>query len=345
MIHVLLCSVVFVTPILWDGSPSILDEVDTSSLTTHEIAEIREAINRCLKGDYEPAIPVLQRHAEGGEVASTFVLGKLYADGEGVPRSPDRAARLLRANTARTHTPSMIALGELLEKTDPDEALQLYRQAASLNDPIGLYKLGEVYERGRLGESPNEKMAFDYFEKLAALGDAEGEARVAQYYDEGKGVTADPVKATRIYRKAALRGHLPSMVTLSRRYFGGSGLDADPVAAVGWLTRASQLGSTEAQVLLGLRYEIGDATFKDLNEAGKLYSRAAAAGNPEGDYHLGRLYRDGLGTEADPVRAYVLFSMAQADARAQDALMKLERKLSASQLLAAKTKLEEQAGN
>ncbi|MEM0897841.1 MAG: tetratricopeptide repeat protein, partial [Verrucomicrobiota bacterium] len=341
VIPALLCSVIFVTPMLQDSSPSILDSVDYSGFAEHEVTEIRDAINRCIQGEYESAVPVLERYAEEGEIASVFVLGKLYAGGKGVPKSPERAARLLRSNVAKSHAPSMITLGELLESSSPDESLQLYRQAAAGNDPLGFYKLGEVYELGRLGERSNGELAFDYFEKLAALGDGEGESRLARYHDEGRGVPADVVKATRLYRKAALGGHLPSMVTLSRRYFAGQGLDADPVAAVGWLTRASQLGSTEAQVLLGLRYEMGDATFQDLNEAGQLYSRAAAAGNPEGKFHLGRLYRDGIGTEADPVRAYVLFAEAQGYPRAQEALTELETKLSAEQRRAAMRKLED----
>jgi len=85
-------------------------------------------------------------------------------------------------------------------------------------------------------------------------------------------------------------------------------------------------------ILLGRRYEAGDVISQNLDLAGQLYSKAAKLGDPTGQYYLALLYANGKGTKQDLVRAYMLLhSSAKSLPMAQEALTKLELKLTDSQ--------------
>ncbi len=341
MTLVTLISLFCATPII-QSTPPGLSPADLLAVRGHDRKEFLDAIALCRNGEYQKALPVIRKFADERDAGAVFILAKLYVRGLGVAPDPEKAAALFDSNIIANHAPSMIALGELKEAKSPAEALRLYRQASALEDPLADLKLGDIYERGLLGAEADPELAFSYFEKLSKTDSPEGDFRLARCYDAGIGVEPDATQATRLFRKGALRGHLPSQVIMSRRYFGGQGVDTDPIAAVGWLTLASQSGSAEARILLGLRYENGDAIRKDLNMAGQLYSAAANQGQPEGFFFLGRLFLEGKGTKPDPVRAYVLFARAGDYSAAKEALAKLEKTLTPEQLEQAKKKLAEE---
>jgi uncharacterized protein len=307
----------------------------------HAIEEVRKAISLCRQGDYESAIPTLKKYSERGDVGMTYILGHLYWKGLGMEASPKSAREFFQQNVDADHVPSMISLGELVEKETPARALQLYRLAAQKDSLTALLKLGDIYERGILGLPSNPKLAAANYQKLSDLGSPQGDSLLARCYAKGFGVEKDVVKATQLFRKAALANHVPSQLMMAGRYFAGEGCDTDPVAATGWLTRASQSGSSEATLLLAQRYENGDAILQDLDAAGRLYSKLASSNHPVGYYHLGRFYATGKGAKPDLVRAFVLISQATGVEEAPAALEEIKKNLKPEQLALAKKKLTE----
>ena len=310
----------------------------------HESEAVRTAVDQCLAGNYEAAFPVLTKYSEGGDKGATYVLAKLYLDGLGIAKSPDKAISLFQSNIDRDHAPSLTALATMKESNATAEALQLYKQAAALDDARALAMLGSIYESGRLGMRANPKLAYKYYEKLQQAGNPLGYFHLGRCFDAGIGVSPDALKSTQMFLKAALAGVTQAQVVMARRYYDGQGLEMDPVAALGWLTLAAQSGSSEAMVLLGQRYEAGDVFAQDLNTAGKLYSGAAKQGDLTGRYYLALMYLNGKGTRPDPVRAYVLLEAAQALPKAKVAFDQLSQQLTPEQIADARKKIADGKG-
>ena len=144
------------------------EDVTVSYLaSSHDVAEVREAIAACREKKYDTAVPILKKHAVNNDVGATFVLAKLHQAGLGVEKSEEIAASYLQANADAGHAPSMIALAEIREKSDPNEAISIYKKAAASGNALGHLKLGDIYERGLFGKRANPKLAFSSYEKAA----------------------------------------------------------------------------------------------------------------------------------------------------------------------------------
>ena len=128
--------------------------------TTHSIGEVREAIAAVRQRNYAAAVPVLEKHATKGDIGATFVLAQLHQAGLGVEKSERIAADYLQANADSGHAPSLISLGEIREKSNPSEAISLYKKAAAKGDAAANMKLGNIFERGLFGKKANPKLAF-----------------------------------------------------------------------------------------------------------------------------------------------------------------------------------------
>lgn len=108
----------------------------------------------------------------------------------------------------------------------------------------------------------------------AAAGDADAQYNMAQAYKRGRGVTADPIQAEALYRKAAAQGQPQAQAALALMlYTGGARSDAMP-----WFEKAAAKGEPRAQYVLGTALFNGDGVTKDWPRAYALMSRAAAAG-------------------------------------------------------------------
>ena len=156
-------------------------------------------------------------------------------------RAPEALAPLERAaaldpNVAQTHN----SLGAVHAQAGrPDQAVAAFRQAIALQP--------------------------DY---------PEAQFNLAQLYDRGRGVPADPAEAARLYRAAADQGHAGAQVNLGRLYRDGRGVARDDAAAAGW------------------------------------YQRAADRGQPIAQFNLAQMYASGSGVRQDDVAAYMWYSIA-----------------------------------
>jgi len=325
-----------------DTIQSNFDATTVSMARDYAVLEVRQAIELCRIGKTDEAIPTLREYAKQGDIGATYVLGKLHARGIGITASTKEALKLFRANVENGHAPSMVALAELRQSTNPREAVYLLKQAAAKNEASAQAQLGVIYEGGELGVSKNLQLAFKYYEQASEADHPVGHYHLARFYDQGIEVSENEVLSTRLYRKAAMGGVASANAVMARRYFEGKGIETDPIAAVGWLTRGAQNGSTESMVLLGERYELGDAMRQDINRAGQLFSQAAKLGDAAGNFKLAMLYLNGVGTKADPVRAYVLLSNAQALPKGKAMFLELKKKLTPEQLSLAEKKISEQ---
>jgi hypothetical protein len=94
------------------------------------------------------------------------------------------------------------------------------------------------------------KAAFEEWQPLAELGDAEAQYNLGVMYDQGASVAQDLRKAASWYRKAAEQGFMDAQTNLGMMYYGGEGVSRDSTEAARWLRLAADRGDTEAAALL-----------------------------------------------------------------------------------------------
>jgi uncharacterized protein len=122
--------------------------------------------------------------------------------------------------------------------------LAQWQDAATQNDPIALYNLGQAYRMGY-------------------------------------GVTADARKAAEFYERAARLGYARAQSNLaSLLYFSAAPLQ-DKKAAVTWWQTAARGGDARAQYMMGVLHFNGDDVAKDWPRAFAYTQMALQAGVPE----------------------------------------------------------------
>ena len=101
----------------------------------------------------------MKRAADGGEISAFAQLGFYYREGIGT-------------------------------KKDIQKAVKYLKMAIEENVPDGYYWMAEIYEYGEDGIK-NEKKAAEYMLKAAQLGKPAAQARVGEYYYDGRVFTKD----------------------------------------------------------------------------------------------------------------------------------------------------------
>ncbi|MCF4164246.1 sel1 repeat family protein [Zavarzinia compransoris] len=89
--------------------------------------------------------------------------------------------------------------------------------------------------------------AMEHLLPLAEAGDPLAQFDVGAMYDNGLGVSADPVEAARWYQRAARQGDPSAMFNLGVMYEDGIGVGRDPVQAYVYFALAVEQGPPYAQ--------------------------------------------------------------------------------------------------
>ncbi|MDE6389582.1 MAG: sel1 repeat family protein [Lachnospiraceae bacterium] len=132
------------------------------------------------------------------------------------------------------------------EAKTPKEASKIRQKAlkaallgARHNSPYWLIWVGEMYRYG-VGTDRNERKAFSYYEKAAALGDTDGIVKVGRAYLNGIGVPVDYQKSMHFFESAASQNNPEAMVLIAYQYENGKGVAIDYEKPLEWLARAEQ---------------------------------------------------------------------------------------------------------
>ena len=157
----------------------------------------------------------------------------------------------------------------------------MFRRAAEMGDPQGMYKLGVCYDFGKGGLTRYEAKAVEWYQKAAEAGETGAMNRLGVCYEYGMaGLTRDEAKAVEWYQKAAEAGDAIAMNSLVDCYeYGKGGLTRYEAKAVEWYQKAAEAGNAGAMCNLGLCYEYGRGGLtKDTSKAMEWYQKAAEAG-------------------------------------------------------------------
>ena len=177
------------------------------------------------KKEYVRSAEFLKRAAERGNVEALFGLGKLYWNGEGVPRDYAMAVRCYEKAAEKGNVEGMLIAGWLyyrgyksengiiLEK-DLKKARKYYMMAADRNEERAFYNLGMIHF-----EMKDYKQALDYFKFAGRGGDTTSMVWVGTLYRNGL-PERNLEKAVKWYEMAAKNGDLNAMNCLYMIYRG-----------------------------------------------------------------------------------------------------------------------------
>ena len=235
------------------------------------------AYNETEEDDAEAA-SWLEKAVEKGITWADFILGDMYAKGQGVPQDYDKAVELYKQSADGGDSLSMQRLGEIYEngsygqKINLEETLKWYKLAAE-NDYDGaqesvervlqaMYDLAWNYKNGENGAEKNEEEAIRYFELIAE--------------DES---TGDEMAGNACFYLGYILAHNET--------------EEDDTEAVSWYEKSMKKGNVDAITNLGWMYECGQGVQQDYEKAIELYKQAADAGEDYAMNNLGKTYENG----------------------------------------------------
>lgn len=250
---------------------------------------------------YEKAV------AEGNPFAA-YSLGSLYRRGQGVSQDDEKAFSLYRQAAEHETKPNAYAMYELGRMykdgigtaPDKDKSTEWYAAAykgflaieQNMADDKLYYRIGQMNLTGT-GTEKDLSKAKEYFEKAAALDNADALYGLGRLYLNKDFVERDTQKALGYLITAAQKGHSYAQYTLGKLFLKGEIVKQNVDYALRWLEEAVRQDNTDAQCLLGKVLLQGEVIEQDADRAATLLKKAVESGSSYAAYLLGKAYLDG----------------------------------------------------
>jgi TPR repeat protein len=219
------------------------------------------------------------------------------------------------ANGARAESLAAVSAAERCRAAYREQrwsdALRPCTHEAELGIAEAAYRLAEIYDRG-LGVPADPPQAATWYRRAAVAGSREAAVRLGAMYETGRGVHTDAAEAVAWYRKAALLGDARAQLRLAKAYENGIGVAQSMKEAVSWYRAAAEQGDPQAQNYLGWLYGNGRGVAHDDAEAVRWFRRAAEQGDAQAQYNLGFMYANGRGVVKDDAQAIAWLRRAAA---------------------------------
>ena len=244
----------------------------------------------CSKEDaLSNAIDYYEKSASAGYAKAQYKLYKILATDEYVKKDRVTALKWLKKVAESGDDKAQVDLGNELYDKDCKEALKWYLKAVENNNAEGQWRLGWLYESGKLGKADYVN-AEKWYKKASENNNAEGQWRLGWLYESGKLGKADYVNAEKWYKKASENNNAEGQWRLGRLYASGNLGKVDYVNAEKWWKKAAENDNAEGQWRLGWLYKRGYLGKADYVSAEKWYKKAAENNNSNGQLGLGLLY-------------------------------------------------------
>ena len=228
------------------------------------------------------AVQLLTENAEAGYWESQHALAELYQAGYADIK------------------PNLIESNKWWQRLDAqtDASVQARIGRRYLVSDGGNYAAGDnKWKAKSLSYADTNQVAFEWFSRAAAQGDAPALWQLALMRYGGIGTPKDLQSAVELHRKAAELGQIEAMYYLGVAYTDGSAVAKDYASALQWLNKTvaheDRYGSnpvrSQAQRALGALYEHGYGVSNDLLVAYAFYDLAASSGDQKASEGLSRI--------------------------------------------------------
>ena len=207
--------------------------------TTEAYASAREALRSGIldynAGDKAGAVKALEYAATQGHALALWKLGRMYADGDGVPQDDLKAFEYF----------SRIA------DENADEAPDSPRAGVVAS---AFVTLGSYFLDGIKGSyvAANPGRAAEMFQYAASyFGDPNAQYDLARLYLDGTGVSRDTRQAARWFNLAAEKGHHAAQALLGQMLVNGEGVPRQRARGLMWLMLAKQGADPKQEAWIG----------------------------------------------------------------------------------------------
>lgn len=173
---------------------------DTKTGPTSAENYLTQGISYHEQGDLSRSAYYFERSAkvDGGCVVGMCMWGMTLREGWGARKDPRKGFEWIQRAAAKA--------GEMMQSTNSVRKSEAELKAIRSELKLSVYELGKCYCYG-WGIKMDKRMALDYFELAAKLGDADAQAEAGALYAAGKGCKKDLKKAAKYYRMAAAQGY------------------------------------------------------------------------------------------------------------------------------------------
>lgn len=297
----------------------------------------------------QESIKCFQKAADLDHAAAQEQLGRLFYNGEGVPKN-DRTAfhwYSMAANQGHARAQNSVAncyrTGLGVER-DYAKAVEFYRKAGDGGCMRAYSTLASLYEKGD-GVPQDFEAALHWLTKGAEAGNSMDALLLGWRYWLGKFVSRDNTQAVKWFKIAAERGNSKAAHQLGQLYLAGRGIERNEAEAVNWYRRAALDDDAPAQCQLGNLFLEGRGIKRDVAEAAAWFHAAADQDDVEACEKFGLCYERGWGLPRDFSEAFFWYSLAadgskisEGRASAQREVKRLVKKMTPEELRQAKTR-------
>ncbi len=228
------------------GSTMGFDGSHSPNTAVSALEAFRSGAQALKVGETDKAVTSLQYAAENGHALAQWKLGRMYAEGDGVPHDDLRAFEYFK---------------RIVHDHSDDNANQ--PQAPFVANAF--VALGQYYRDG-IPNSPVKSdpgRARDMFSYAASyFGDPDAQFHLGRLYLSGAGVRRDPKQAVRWFALAANKGQYEAQATLGRMLFKGENVPRQRPLGLMWLTLASDASAGQVEWI----GEAREAAFREANE-------------------------------------------------------------------------------
>jgi len=191
-----------------------------------------------LKTDKAKAVTSLEYAAEKGHPMAQWKLGRMYAEGDGVPQDDLRAFDYF-SRIANAHA-------------DDSPGTPQARFVANAFVALGHYYLDGIPKTRVKADAARARQMFAY--AATYFGDAEAQFNLARLYLEGNGAPKDVRQAARWFNAAAHKGQYQAQAQLGAMLFAGEGVPRQSARGLMWLTLAKD-SAPAGEVWVGKLYD------------------------------------------------------------------------------------------
>jgi TPR repeat protein len=194
-------------------------------------AALEQGLQSYRAGNLKSSVEALTYAAANGHPLAQWKLGRMYADGEGVPRDDLKAYDYF---------------SKIIDNYDEDSSNE--NEASIVSNAyvtVGIYSLKGIPNSNI---KPNPARALEYFQYSAInFGDPNAEYNLARLYLDGNGVDKDGRQAARWLNLAADKNHRQSQALLGHLLFTGQGVPRQRAKGLMWLTLAREAAAETPQ--------------------------------------------------------------------------------------------------
>ncbi|MBB6478968.1 tetratricopeptide repeat protein [Spirochaeta isovalerica] len=264
--------------------------------------------------DFEQAMAWYKKASAKGDPEAYFHIGQLYERGRGVPVSEEDAREWYYSAAVNRYVPAIRKLIIILEGQE-NEQLQWIRKGVEAEDPYSYYRYGLILE-----ETDREE-ALKLFRSADAVEDASGKALIAILSLGGKLNAYSDHEALEILQRAVDDGDPRSQVFLGWLYEFGDSLKKSSEKALELYENAARWNSQLAIFNLSRFYGEGIGVAENTEQSNLFFSQLDNRIYPPSYYDL--LDYATRRSNTEQLRVLYRFKASQGDSAAQYELGKL----------------------